>query len=314
MLIDNSKARKDTNMIKRSRTNIQVSSNHSQKRQRQYGGAAYYPGPTATEEVKRSKISKQIFKGDAIQRLNEYLDLDLDTARGADGSYKFKFKNVEISKIQSKLDVKIKALQNAITTLGNKLNLNNIAGILNFGLGLETLLDTTKFEKINLKLKYLNTRKIIQEIDQKVSDSNIQPNPLTKDLDKSFHESELFREQIKALFDDNADYIPINLLSLKPDAIENGWTKLTNKNATTTSHVSKNEVLAHAQEIDINYSSENAKKINDYFLECEKLQVYYNKKHNEIIDLYDTLRGIITIKLTLVNLILEILKIIMFIK
>ena len=78
-------------MTKRSRTNIQVSENHSHKRVKQYGGANAIPNVRATSET------KQIFKGNAIERLNQYLDLD-----GFDienGSYKFKFKNTSIDTI-----------------------------------------------------------------------------------------------------------------------------------------------------------------------------------------------------------------------
>lgn len=291
------------NMNKRSRTNIQVSENHSHKRIRQYGGAAAAADIVTT---KTTPTTKQIFKGDAMEKLNKLLDLDLDV-RNSDGNYKFKFKNTTISEIQSKLEPNITNLQNAIVRLGTKLNSDDIAGILKFNLhGNKTLLQDN-LQQINLQLEYLNTKNIIEKIANEVFQGQDTTHLLTN-LTNSFQQSHAFRAQVEALFN-NANNIPITLIGLTHAAINTGWRKITNREAGVSSHISSSEqILASAYNIDI-LEEQNAAQINEYFVQCEKLQVYYNQKHNEIIELYDILRGIITIKLTLVNLILEIVLI-----
>ena len=288
-------------MTKRSRTNIQVSENRSNKRIRQYGGAAIAP----MVNTKHVATTKQIFKGDALEKLNELLDLGSFSFE--DSKYKFKFKQTTIPEIQKKLEPGIKNLQDAIVELGKQLSSHNISSILQFKLDDHKNLLPDKLQQIKLKLEYLDTKAIIDKIAKEVLKRQ-STDPLLNKLDTSFQQSAAFRNQVKALFN-NVNNIPINLFVLTPSAINTGWSKITNHGEGESSHISSNEsILSSADKIDILVNG-NVEQINRYFIECEKLQVYYNQKHNEIINLYNILRGIITIKLTLVQLILEILRI-----
>ena len=89
------------------------------------------------------------------------------------------------------------------------------------------------------------------------------------------------------------------------------WGKLTNLTDQTYTTNNTAKLPSSALEKDIGGANATGREdLKQYFNTCEKLQVYYNQKHNEIIRLHNTLKGIIKLKLDLVKLILAILKVI----
>lgn len=104
----------------------------------------------------------------------------------------------------------------------------------------------------------------------------------------------------------NLDKMKLTIYKLKD---MNHWQTVANQtNSATGFYTFGNGNLMDANEKDL--SREANKKATDQYIEnCDELQKKYNAKHNEIIDLYETLRGLIESKLELVNIILGILNI-----
>jgi hypothetical protein len=330
----NLEVHKSGNMTKRSRTNIEVSENHSKKRirnqkyNRQHGGAAAAAADatTATTTANNSK-TKQIYKGAALDELNKYLNLNGVEFNKNTGQYTFAVENKTPEEIESMLEPGIKQLQKAITALGENLsnrdgaNANaspSIANIIKsfpFDENDDQLKLLENIEFINRSLEYLNTNQTIK--DDIIGKLAKKPDGFTESataillekLTQAFSKSNTFRDQVKALFN-NADKIPFKLLALTKDAMTIvQWQQITNIGDDKSHVIRNNQVEKSAPPIDIS-NPEELNRINTYFKTCEELQVYYNKKHNEILDLYNIIKNIINLKLALINITLRILSII----